>query len=379
GSRSLIGARRWRPLRRRWRSGPADGGPRLGRHAGGAGRELAGRPAVRRPHAARVEVPHGADLGAGLHPVLQRRLRALHRREAPGHRRGHPDHPRRGVGRARAADRARHVHPGGVVAARPPPAAGARRVPRGDLLHRLARARLRRRRRGRRHARGVHRDDRSDPRRAPAAAPPRPGDRRQPARRRARDGGGDVPRPGGRRAGPAVRRRVPVRPGRARVPPRRGRRLRRRPAARDGRGRVGPERGPRRARHPRRPLRRPGHRRRRPPPHRRARHRATGPAAGRPEPEPRAGRGLPVLLRARGGPVRRGGGQHPRLRDRTPARGVPGRARPREDDVLRGREPRAAHTADAAARPHRRRPGQHRRPGSGRRAGAAGAGPAQRP
>ena len=53
--------------------------------------------------------------------------------------------------------------------------ARARRLPRGDLLHRLPRARLRRRRPGRRHARRLHRGDRRGPRRPPAAAAARAG------------------------------------------------------------------------------------------------------------------------------------------------------------------------------------------------------------
>ncbi len=43
--------------------------------------------------------------------------------------------------------------------------------------------------------------------------------------------------------------------------------------------------------------------------------------------------------------------QRPRLRVRAPPGGVAGRDRPREDDVLHERQPRAAHAADAAARP----------------------------
>ena len=77
-------------------------------HARRTGRDLAGQPALRRPHRARLAVPHGADLGAGVHPVLQRRLRALHRREAPRDRRGHPRSrwPRAGT---RSARRSTHA------------------------------------------------------------------------------------------------------------------------------------------------------------------------------------------------------------------------------------------------------------------------------
>ena len=74
----------------------------------------------------------------------------------------------------------------------PAPPARARRLPRGDLLHRLPRPGLRRRRPGGRDARGLHRGDRRDPRRAPAAAAARPRHRRRPPRRRAGDRGGDV-------------------------------------------------------------------------------------------------------------------------------------------------------------------------------------------
>ena len=266
---------------------------------------LAGRPALRRPHRARVEVPHGADLGAGVPPVLQRRLRALHRREAPGHRRGHPRHAGRGLGRARPADRARHDDPRGVLAARPAAAARARRVPRGDLLHRLPRPRLRRRRRGRRHARGLHRDDRPDPRRAPAAPAPRPVHRRRPARatsgrrsrRCARALAGDaldlpfaavylsVPGEQGFRRVAAVGCDPDLLPDVA------------------GRGRAGRGRGP--AGRDRGALRRPRHRGRRPAAHRHPGRRAARPAARGEEPQPGAGRGVPVLLRARGRAVRR--------------------------------------------------------------------------
>ena len=68
--------------------------------------------------------------------------------------------------------------PRGVVAAGPAAAAGALRLPRGDLLHRLPRPGLRRRRSRGRDARRLHRDDRPDRRSATAAAAARPGDAR---------------------------------------------------------------------------------------------------------------------------------------------------------------------------------------------------------
>ena len=82
-----------RPVRRRRRGRPADGRPRLGQHAGRPGRDVAGQPALRRPHRAGVALPHGAHLGAGVPAVLQRRVRPADRRQAPGDRRGHPRSP----------------------------------------------------------------------------------------------------------------------------------------------------------------------------------------------------------------------------------------------------------------------------------------------
>ena len=53
--------------------------------------------------------------------------------------------------------------------------------------------------------------------------------------------------------------------------------------------------------------------------------------------------------------------QRARLRGRARARGAARRARPREDDLLHQRQPRAAHAADAAARPGRGRAHRRRR------------------
>ena len=203
----------------------------------------------------------------------------------------------------------------------------------------------------------------ADPRRAPAAPPARAVHGRRPARGRARDRGRDVPRARGRRAGrarsPPCTSPSPARPGSA-ASRQCGCDAALLPRTVGRRGRSWP--GRRRARRRRRAVRRPGDRRRRPAAHRRAGRRAAGPAAGRQEPQPGAGRRVPVLPRAAGRAVRRRRGQHPRLRGRAAARGVARRARPRQDDVLLRRQPRAAHPADAAARPDRRRPRRHRRP-----------------
>ena len=90
--------------------------------------------------------------------------------------------------------------------------------------------------------------------------------------------------------------------------------------------------------------------------------RAARPAAslGR-SPNLALGRRVPLVPRAGRRAVRRRGGQRPRLRGRAAPGRVAGRARPRQDDVLLRRQPRAAHAADAAARPDRRRPGRPRR------------------
>ena len=79
------------------------------------------------------------------------------------------------------------------------------------------------------------------------------------------------------------------------------------------------------------------------------------------------------------GAVRRRGRQRPRLRGRAAAGRVAGRARPREDDLLLRRQPRAADPADPAARPDQRRPRRRRRAAAGGRQRAAAPGPAQRP
>ena len=68
-----------------------------------------------------------------------------------------------------------------------------------------------------------------------------------------------------------------------------------------------------------------------------------------------ARRELPRLRRARRRPGRDEHRQRSRLRARARARGVAHRARPREDDLLHERQPRAAHAADAPARPGRGR------------------------
>src|SRR4051794_11773852 len=86
------------------------------------------------------------------------------------------------------------------------------------------------------------------------------------------------------------------------------------------RGGAGLARGGGAARGPRGALRRPGEGGRRPAPGRVAGPRTEGAAGRGHEPQPPAGRRVPVLLRARGQPVRRGSGQHPHLGGRAPPR-----------------------------------------------------------
>ena len=172
-----------------------------------------------------------------------------------------------------------------------------------------------------------------------------------------------VPAPGRQRARRAVRAHLPLRRGRDAG------------AARRDRDRAGPSR---RARHGLAGRRRAG----------RARAAATcRPAPGRSRRSPRSccpfpaqGQGASAgflvaalnryrpldddyrgVPRAGRGPDRGGRRERARLRGRAPARRGAGRARPRQDRVLHQRQPRAAHAADAAARPGRGRARRRRR------------------
>ena len=120
--------------------------------------------------------------------------------QAPGDRRGHPRDPRRGLGRPRAADRARDDHARGVVAARRCcccwSAPGTARRPTSPSPTRPPSATTA----GSPACTPSARGDRADPRRAPAAAAARARRRRRPRSSDERgDRRGDVPGAGGRR------------------------------------------------------------------------------------------------------------------------------------------------------------------------------------
>ena len=172
------------------RDGGADALAGLGRDAAGAGRRMAAEPQDRRADHARLPVRHVAGLGAGLHLLLQRRLRPDDPRPEASLGAG-PVGPRGLVGdlgRHRPPCRVGHPHRAGDLGRGLAPVPGAAGLPGGDVSHLLLQPRARRPGRHRRDALRGHGGHRADHRRAAAADAPGTGG--------SHDGGGEVRRGG---------------------------------------------------------------------------------------------------------------------------------------------------------------------------------------